>query len=140
MSNNCVRGLTSIIIPCWNQLEFTRQCIRSLVRHTRPAWELITSNNASTDGTGHYLAGLHDAAPVPVTVIANSANRVFRPRSTLCGANRYGEHETDGRAQSSYQSNPTAMHVHRSVSHREDAKSATGGHNQEDAGGDRADS
>ncbi len=28
--------LASIIIPCWNQLEFTRLCLAALVRHTRP--------------------------------------------------------------------------------------------------------
>jgi glycosyltransferase involved in cell wall biosynthesis len=67
----------SVIIPCWNQLEFTRQCVRALLRHTRPPWELIVVNNGSTDGTGDYLAGLQDASPVPVTVVANSINRGF---------------------------------------------------------------
>ncbi len=70
-------GLASIIIPCWNQLEFTRQCIAALVRHTRAPWELIVVDNGSTDGTGDYLAGVQDAASVPVTVIANAANRGF---------------------------------------------------------------
>ena len=74
-TNAC--GLASIIIPCWNQLEFTRRCIRALVRHTHPPWELIIIDNGSTDGTGEYLAGLQDAAPVPVTVIANETNRGF---------------------------------------------------------------
>ena len=37
MSNNIVRELTSIIIPVWNQLEFTQQCLASLKEHTRPA-------------------------------------------------------------------------------------------------------
>ena len=27
--------LSSIIIPCWNQLDFTRLCIAALVGHTR---------------------------------------------------------------------------------------------------------
>ena len=34
MSANIVRGLTPIIIPCWNQLEFTRKCIAALFRQT----------------------------------------------------------------------------------------------------------
>ena len=72
-----VGGLASIIIPCWNQLEFTRQCVRALLRHTRSPWELIIIDNGSTDGTGEYLAGLQDAAPVPVTLIANATNRGF---------------------------------------------------------------
>jgi glycosyltransferase involved in cell wall biosynthesis len=77
MSSNSTPGLASITIPCWNQLEFTRQCITALVRHTRRPWELIVIDNGSTDGTGAYLSGVQDAAAVPVTVIANTANRGF---------------------------------------------------------------
>ena len=70
-------GLTSIIIPCWNEIEFTQQCIPALFRHTRRPWELILVNNGSTDGTGGYFTGIQHAAPVPVTVIANATNRGF---------------------------------------------------------------
>ena len=70
-------GLASIIIPCWNQLEFTRQCIAALVRCTRPPWELIVIDNGSTDGTKDYCAGVRDAAAVPVTVVTNTTNRGF---------------------------------------------------------------
>jgi glycosyltransferase involved in cell wall biosynthesis len=67
-------GLTSIIIPCWSQLEFTQQCLASLKEHTRPAWELIVIDNGSTDGTAAYLAGARDMASVPVTVVTNATN------------------------------------------------------------------
>jgi GT2 family glycosyltransferase len=70
----------SIIIPCFNQLEFTRHCLRALFRNTRSAsggWELIVIDNGSTDGTGTYLAGVQDSAPAPVTIISNSTNRGF---------------------------------------------------------------
>ena len=77
MSPNTIRGLASIIIPCWNQLEFTRHCIAALMRFTRQPWELIVINNGSTDGTAHYLGGVQDAAAVPVTVVANESNRGF---------------------------------------------------------------
>jgi len=70
-------GLASIIIPCWNQLEFTRQCVAALVRYTRPPWELIFIDNGSTDGTKDYCAGVRDAAAMPVTVITNATNRGF---------------------------------------------------------------
>ena len=70
-------ALASIIVPCFNQLEFTRHCLRALFRHTRPPWELIVIDNGSRDGTGAYLAGVQDASPVPVTVIANASNRGF---------------------------------------------------------------
>jgi glycosyltransferase involved in cell wall biosynthesis len=77
MSTNAASGLASIIIPCWSQLEFTRQCIAALNRHTRRPWELIVIDNGSTDGTAVYLAGVRDMASVPVTVITNRTNRGF---------------------------------------------------------------
>src|SRR5260370_25402741 len=77
MSPTTTRGLASIIVPCWNQLDFTKQCIRALREHTRPPWELIVVDNGSTDDTAVYLAGVQDAAAVPVTVIANATNRGF---------------------------------------------------------------
>ena len=70
-------GLTSIIIPCWNEIEFTQQCIPALFRHTRPPWELILVDNGSTDGTGDYLAGVQHASTIPVTIIANATNHGF---------------------------------------------------------------
>jgi glycosyltransferase involved in cell wall biosynthesis len=75
-------GLTSIIVPCWNQREFTQLCLPALFRHTRPAWELIVVDNGSTDGTGLYLAGVRDGAAVPVTIISNAENRDIPRRST----------------------------------------------------------
>ncbi len=77
MSPNMKPGMASVIIPCWNQLEFTRHCISALMRHTRQPWELLVINNGSTDGTPDYLAGVQDASAVPVTVIANETNRGF---------------------------------------------------------------
>jgi glycosyltransferase involved in cell wall biosynthesis len=77
MSANAIRDLASVIIPCWNQLQFTRQCLPALLRLTRRPWELILVNNGSTDGTAEYLAGVQDAAAVPLTVIANERNRGF---------------------------------------------------------------
>jgi glycosyltransferase involved in cell wall biosynthesis len=77
MSPNTVRRLASVIVPCWNQLEFTRQCVAALMRQTGANWELIVVNNGSTDPTGDYLAGVQDAASVPVTLINNATNRGF---------------------------------------------------------------
>ena len=77
MSENSVSGLASIIIPCWNQLEFTRKCVAALMRQTGGNWELVVVDNGSNDGTGDYLTGVQDASPVPVTLIANATNRGF---------------------------------------------------------------
>ena len=77
MNDQSVRGLSSVIIPCWNQLEFTRTCIGALFRESGRNWELIVVNNGSTDGTEDYLSGVQEVSPVPVTVIANGTNRGF---------------------------------------------------------------
>ncbi len=77
MNISMIRGLTSIIIPCWNQLKFTRQCVAALRQHTRGPWELIVVDNGSTDGTGEYLAGVRDMSAVPVTLISNATNLGF---------------------------------------------------------------
>jgi GT2 family glycosyltransferase len=69
--------LASVIVPCFNELEFTRLCIAALFRHTRVAWELIVVDNGSTDGTAAYLAATKDVAPVRVEIITNAQNRGF---------------------------------------------------------------
>jgi glycosyltransferase involved in cell wall biosynthesis len=71
------RVLASVIIPCWNQLEYTQLCLQSLFERTGPGWELIVVDNGSTDGTGEYLAGIGGRCPVPVRVITNKENRGF---------------------------------------------------------------
>jgi glycosyltransferase involved in cell wall biosynthesis len=77
MSTSANRRLASIIVPCWNQIHFTQQCLAALKNHTRPTWELIVVDNASTDETASYLAGVRDMAAVPVTVVSNATNLGF---------------------------------------------------------------
>jgi GT2 family glycosyltransferase len=69
--------LASVIVPCFNQIDFTMQCLAALVRFTRPPWELIVVDNGSNDGTGAYLAGVHDCAPFRVGVVSNGENLGF---------------------------------------------------------------
>ena len=68
-------GLASIIIPSWNPLESTRQCIAARMRYSRRPWELIVVNDGSCDETTAYLVSLRDDATVTVTVIASTTNR-----------------------------------------------------------------
>jgi hypothetical protein len=46
------------IVLCCNQVEYTRQCLESVLRHTRPPYELLLVDNGSTDGTAEYLREL----------------------------------------------------------------------------------
>ena len=51
-------GLTSIIILCYNQVNYTTACVQSILRHTSEPVELIFVDNGSTDGTRSYLDSL----------------------------------------------------------------------------------
>jgi len=64
--------LVSIVILCWNQLEFTRQCVESLLADDSHPYELILVDNGSTDETPAYLAGIPGAK-----VIRNEQNLGF---------------------------------------------------------------
>ncbi len=47
--------LVSIIIPVYNNLELTCQCLRSIHDNTEDDYEIIVVDNASQDGTANYL-------------------------------------------------------------------------------------
>src|SRR5262249_36845277 len=67
-----------LIILCCNELDVTRLCAESVLRHTRAPYELIFINNGSTDGTGAYLDGLVGRpGPERVVVIHNADNRGY---------------------------------------------------------------
>ncbi len=67
-----VPGKTSIIIVTHNQVEFTKQCVESILLRTDQPIELIFVDNASTDGTDRYLHSIDDAK-----VVCNETNRGF---------------------------------------------------------------
>jgi GT2 family glycosyltransferase len=62
-------GLVSVLVPCCGGLEYTKLCVPSLLRHSRPPTELLFLDIGSLDGTAEYLAGLQAAAQVRVEVI-----------------------------------------------------------------------
>ena len=59
----------SLVIPVYNQLLHTMQCLESILRLPDKGGELIVVDNASTDGTPEYLK-----ATDGVTVIRNETN------------------------------------------------------------------
>ena len=70
--------LASIIVLCCNQLDYTRQCLESVLQHTRPPYELLLIDNASTDATPDYLDELRRRpGPERVEVIRNDKNLGF---------------------------------------------------------------
>lgn len=70
--------LTSIVILCCNQCDFTSRCIESVLRQTQTAYELVLVDNGSTDETAEYLASLRSrAGPERVEIIVNPKNRGY---------------------------------------------------------------
>ncbi|MCI0445898.1 glycosyltransferase [bacterium] len=52
------RPMTSIVIPVFNQVNYTMQCVDRIRSSTISPYELIIINNGSTDGTKEYLDSL----------------------------------------------------------------------------------
>jgi GT2 family glycosyltransferase len=48
----------AITFACYNQVEYTRQCIESMIRHGLDLTRLVVVDNGSTDNTHHYLEEL----------------------------------------------------------------------------------
>jgi GT2 family glycosyltransferase/precorrin-6B methylase 2 len=67
------RCMTSIILVTYNKLEYTKQCVESIRRHTqRGSYELIIVDNGSTDDTVKWAKNESD-----IIVIDNSCNAGF---------------------------------------------------------------
>lgn len=66
-----------IIIPVWNQLEATRDCVNSIIKHTGYPYRIIFIDNASDKATGDYLNELKNKAHFNVILIRNDRNLGF---------------------------------------------------------------
>ena len=66
-----------IIIPVWNQLALTKDCIDSIRKNTDGDYRLVIIDNASDDATRQYLEGLRAAANLPLLLIRNNENLGF---------------------------------------------------------------
>lgn len=66
-----------IIIPVWNQLEVTRECIDSILKSTGYPYRLIIIDNGSEAPTGNYLSGLKATKNLDLLLIRNDKNLGF---------------------------------------------------------------
>lgn len=78
----------SIIIVNWNSIDYLRECIASILKHTRNvSFEIIVVDNASPAGD----ASLLEPQSPPVSVIKSAVNLGF------AGANNLGFRQSSGR-------------------------------------------
>lgn len=70
------RSLTSVIIPLYNNAEYTKLCVNSLYDSTDCDFELILVDNASSDETPEYLKELQKRRN-NIVVITNKVNLGF---------------------------------------------------------------
>jgi len=68
--------LTSIIIPCFNQIAYTKLCLQSIEKYTTVPYELILIDNGSTDGTQAFLEE-YSRSRAGCNVILNKRNLGF---------------------------------------------------------------
>lgn len=63
-----------IIIPIWNQLSFTKDCLEHIIRNTRYPYRLILIDNASEKDTEEYLRKFAADNPDKTVLIRNKEN------------------------------------------------------------------
>ena len=67
-----------IIIPVWNQMAFTKDCLESIKKNTDgDDWRLIIVDNASDLETKNYLEGVKDSGEMPLILVRNEENLGF---------------------------------------------------------------
>lgn len=66
-----------IVIPIWNQLESTKECMDNLIKNTHYPYRLILVDNGSDDDTRLYLEGLKADRFLDVKLICNDKNLGF---------------------------------------------------------------
>ena len=66
-----------IIMPVWDQLEFTKECITSINNNTKYPIRLIIIDNASKRNTKEYLSSLAGEVNFEIKLIRNEENLGF---------------------------------------------------------------
>ena len=85
--------MVSIIILVYNQLQYTKACLKSLFETTsqvKTPYEVIVIDNGSTDGTKEYLQGLEQSGQIKV--IYNQDNKGFPAANNQGAAIAKGEY------------------------------------------------
>lgn len=82
----------SIVVLTYNNLDYTRICLESIFENTRiEEFELIVVDNASTDGTGHFLEAYALDRP-NLRLILNEKNQGFARGNNIGAAAATGKY------------------------------------------------
>jgi GT2 family glycosyltransferase len=73
LPTSSVPGFVSVVVMCCGQLEFTRLCVPSVLRFSRPPFEVIAVDSGALDGTSEYWSGVQAAASVRVEISRSPA-------------------------------------------------------------------
>ena len=65
----------SVCIPTYNRAGYLQQCVTSVIRQTRSDFELVISDNASTDGTREMVTALRDPRLRYIRHVTNVGSR-----------------------------------------------------------------
>ena len=79
-----LNAVVGVVVVNWNRKELLRACLDSLARQTHSSFEVVVVDNGSTDGSAAMVEEMAKTYPVPLRLIANSANMGF------CAANNQG--------------------------------------------------
>jgi len=66
-----------IVIPVWDHLQTTTECVESVKKHTRYPYRIIIIDNASGAPTRRYLDSLKESDPERIALIRNKENTGF---------------------------------------------------------------
>jgi glycosyltransferase involved in cell wall biosynthesis len=83
-----VYPLVTIAIPTFNRAGLLKECVAAALSQTYPHFEVLVSNNASTDDTRHVLNEFDDPR---LRVIHQEANIGLGPNWVACQANAKGD-------------------------------------------------
>jgi GT2 family glycosyltransferase/ADP-heptose:LPS heptosyltransferase len=77
--NRSISPIFSISVLCLDNIELTKKCVESVIQFS-PAgtYELIITDNGSSDGTAAYLATLTGRLGERITIVTNKENKGFQ--------------------------------------------------------------
>jgi glycosyltransferase involved in cell wall biosynthesis len=78
--------MVSVLVPCWNRLEYLRPCVDSVLTQTFTDWELIIADDGSDAGTRAWLETLRGHPRIKLLFLAHTGNPGVVRNAAACQA------------------------------------------------------